>query len=139
MAGLRVMIAFAVRVASRQFLSGIGFVVAAVLLNSAVHAQAQQAQSEPYGRVVVIGEGSVNVTPDYALITSGVTTEAKTVKGATDANSKVMAAINTALLQHGMSKRISRPRDFPSGRFMRHRMPALSPSFWGITFPTKSA
>ena len=60
MAELRVMIALAVRVASRQFLSGIGFVVAAVLLNSTVHAQAQQAQSEPYGRVVVIGEGMDN-------------------------------------------------------------------------------
>jgi len=112
MAGLRVMLASAVRVAWRQFLSGIGFVVAAVLLNSTVHAQAQQAQSEPYGRVVVIGEGSVNVTPDYALITSGVTTEAKTVKGGTDANSKVMAAINTALLQRGIEQ-----KDIQTSRF----------------------
>src|SRR5262245_51993287 len=112
MAGLRVMIAFAVQIASRQFLSGIGFVVAAVLLNSMVHAQAQQAQSAPYAHVVVIGEGSVRVAPDYALITSGVTTEAKTVKGATDANSKAMAAITTALLQRGIEQ-----KDIQTSRF----------------------
>jgi len=112
MAGLRVMIARGVQIASRQFLSGIGFVVAAVLLNSMVHAQAQQAQSAPYEHVVVIGEGSVSVAPDYALITSGATSEAKTVKGATDANSKVMAAITTALLQRGIEQ-----KDIQTSRF----------------------
>jgi len=111
-AGLRVMIAFAVQIASRQFLSGIGFVVAAVLLNSMVLAQAQQAQSAPYAHVVVIGEGSVSVAPDYALITSGVTTEGKTVKGATEANSKVMATVTTALLQRGIEQ-----KDIQTSRF----------------------
>ena len=79
MAGLRVVIAFAVHVASRQLLSGVALFAAAGVLTLTVHAQAQQAQSTPYGLVIVIGEGSVSVTPDYALITSGVTTEAKTV------------------------------------------------------------
>src|SRR5262249_43549143 len=37
-------------------------------------------------RVVVTGDGSVSVAPDYAQIRSGVTTRAKTGKGAGDAN-----------------------------------------------------
>jgi uncharacterized protein YggE len=110
MAGLRV-IALAVQVASRQFVSGITLIAAGLLI-STVHAQAQQAQCEAYGRVIVIGEGSVSVTPDYALITSGVTTEAKTVKGATDVNSKLMAAITTALLDRGIEQ-----KDIQTSRF----------------------
>ena len=105
MAGLTVVIAFVVQVASRQLAFGIGLIAAAGLFLSPVHAQAQEAQSAPHGRVIVIGEGSVSVTPDYALITSGVTTEAKTVKGATDANSKLMAAITTALLDRGIEQK----------------------------------
>jgi len=112
MAGLRVVIAFAVHVASRQLLSGVALFAAAGVLTLTVHAQAQQAQSTPYGLVIVIGEGSVSVTPDYALITSGVTTEAKTVKAATDANSKLMAAITTALLDRGIEQ-----RDIQTSRF----------------------
>ena len=56
---------------------------------------AQPAQSPP--GVVVIGEGIVSVAPDYAQIESGVTTRAKTAKDAVDANSKLMAAITSAL------------------------------------------
>ena len=44
-------------------------------------AQAQEVQSPPVGRVIVIGEGSVSLTPDYAQIESGVTSRARTVKG----------------------------------------------------------
>jgi len=112
MAGLRAVIAFAVHVASRQLLSGGALLAAAGVLISTGHAQAQQAQSAPYGLVIVIGEGSVSVTPDYALITSGVTTEAKTVKGATEANSKLMAAITTALLDRGIEQ-----KDIQTSRF----------------------
>jgi uncharacterized protein len=67
----------------------------------AIHAQAQ-APSPSDGRIVVIGEGSVAVTPDYAQIESGVTTRANSVKAATDANSKLMAAITAALLDAGI-------------------------------------
>src|SRR5262245_24712352 len=101
-----------VHAVSRQRLSGVGLLAAAGVLISTVHAQAQQAQSAPYGLVIVIGEGSVSVTPDYALITSGVTTEGKTVKGATDANSKLMAAISTALLDRGIEQ-----KDIQTSRF----------------------
>ena len=86
MAETRVALIFAFRVTSGLFLSAIsaaaGFVPAV---------QAQQTQSLPVAGVVVIGEGSVSVTPDYAQIGSGVITRANTVKEATDANSKLMS------------------------------------------------
>jgi uncharacterized protein YggE len=69
-----------------------------------VQALAQQTQSTPLGRVIVTGEGSVSVTPDYAQIVTGVSTRAKTVKEATDANSRSMAAITKALLDSGIAQ-----------------------------------
>ncbi|MGB6535237.1 MAG: SIMPL domain-containing protein [Xanthobacteraceae bacterium] len=57
----------------------------------------------PPARVIVSGEGSVTVPPDYAEITSGVTTQAKTAKQATDANAKAMATVNAALESDGIA------------------------------------
>jgi uncharacterized protein YggE len=56
-------------------------------------ANAQQPQPASEARIVVTGEGSVSVTPNYAQIRSGVTTRSKTVKEGVDANSKQMVAI----------------------------------------------
>ena len=53
--------------------------------------------------MVVIGEGSVSVTPDYAQVESGVTTRASTVKQATDANSRFMSAITSTLTEAGIA------------------------------------
>jgi hypothetical protein len=62
------------------------------------------------------------VTPDYAQIMNRVTIRAKTVKEATDANSKVMAAITAALLEiRGCAKGHPDLAIFQSSRFMRHR------------------
>ena len=69
-----------------------------------VAVQAQQVQSPPDGRVIVIGEGSVSLTPDYAQIESGVTSRARTVKEASDANSKLMGVITSALLEAGIEQ-----------------------------------
>ena len=77
-----------------------------------VAAEAQQVQSPPDGRVIVIGEGSVSVTPDYAQIESGVTSKARTVKEASDANSKLMAAMTSALLESGIDQ-----KDVQTSRF----------------------
>src|SRR5258707_5425843 len=103
---------FAFWVASWLFPPGIAFLAAAAAFVPTVQAQAQQTQSPPVGRVIVIGEGSVSVTPDYAQIGSGVTTRAKTVKEATDANSRLMAAITKALLDSGIAQ-----RDIQTSRF----------------------
>jgi uncharacterized protein len=80
---------------------GILFLTVAGVFAPAIHAQAQ-APSPSDERIVVIGEGSVAVTPDYAQVESGVTTRANSVKAATDANSKLMAAITAALLDAGI-------------------------------------
>src|SRR5260370_41353402 len=109
MAESRVALIFAFWVTSGLFLSAI---LAAAGFVPTVQAQAQQTQSLPVAGVVVIGEGSVSVTPDYAQIGSGVITRANTVKEATDANSKLMAAIINALLESGVAQ-----RDVQTSRF----------------------
>jgi uncharacterized protein YggE len=64
------------------------------------------AQQRPPGpRVVVTGEGSVTIAPDVVQIRSGVTTRGKTVREATEANSKTMAAILTALTESGIPQK----------------------------------
>ena len=86
-------------------------IVAAAALFVAA-ARSQQPQTQPEARLVVIGEGTVKVTPDYAQVVSGVTTRGKTVKEAADANSRIMAAATTALLQSGIAQ-----RDIQTSRF----------------------
>jgi uncharacterized protein len=87
--------------------------VAACMLAATAPAKAQQPPPPmPPARVIVTGEGSVTVAPDYAEITSGVTTQAKTAKDASDANSKAMAALNTALQNVGIA-----PADIQTVRF----------------------
>ena len=66
-------------------------------------AGAQQKASGP--RVVVTGEGSVSVAPDIVQIRSGVTTRGKTVREATETNSKTMAALLTALTESGIPQK----------------------------------
>jgi uncharacterized protein len=87
-------------------------VIFAVWLFAALPAQAQPAQPMPAARVVVIGEGSVSVAPDYARLSGGVATRAKTVKEATDANSKLMNAVTAALLDSGIAQ-----QDIQTSRF----------------------
>ena len=109
----RIALTFAFRVTSRVFSSSTAFLAAAAAFVPTVQAQAQQTQSPPIGRVIVIGEGSVSVAPDYAQIGSGVTTRAKTVKEATDANSRSMAAVIKALRDSGVAQ-----SDIQTSRFL---------------------
>jgi uncharacterized protein YggE len=69
--------------------------------------RAQTAEQKPQvdGRMVVTGEGRVAVAPDQVQISGGVTTSAKTVKEASGANSKVMAAIVAAILESGIAEK----------------------------------
>ena len=85
----------------RAFLSGTAAVAALVLFASVP----APAQSVPMARVIVAGEGSVSVTPDYAQLTGGVTTRGKTVKEANDANAKLMSAVTAALLDAGIPQK----------------------------------
>src|SRR5580700_1731169 len=93
---------FGLQAALRRLLAGAALAAAAILV--APCARAQQPMTQPEARVIVIGEGSVHVAPDYAQIRGGVTTKGKTVKEATDANSKVMAAITAALSNAGIAQ-----------------------------------
>jgi uncharacterized protein len=97
--------------ASRRFSFGAA-VLAVAVFAATVGTQAQQLPSLPERRVIVIGEGSVSVAPDYAQLRSGVITTAKTAKEATDANSKLMAAITAALLSAGIEQ-----KDIQTARF----------------------
>jgi uncharacterized protein len=85
--------------------------VAAMLLFPAIGAHAQQ-QPAPEARIVVTGEGSVRVTPNYAQIRSGVTTRSKTVKEGVESNSKLMVTIIAALKDAGIAE-----KDIQTARF----------------------
>ena len=87
-------------------------IIGAAVIVGVTPAQAQQPPSRPEARVIVNGEGSVTVQPDYAQIGAGVTTKAKTVKEATDANAKLMAAITAALRDSGIAQ-----KDIQTSRF----------------------
>jgi uncharacterized protein len=82
----------------------LGLFLATAGLTETGQAQEQGEKSSPQARVIVVGEASVSAPPDYAKIRGGVTTTAKTVKEATDANSKLMAAVTGALLDSGVAQ-----------------------------------
>src|SRR5262249_15510818 len=86
--------------------------IACALLAPIMAARAEPAPSAPHPSIVVTGEGIVQVAPDYAQIRSGVTTRAKTVKEATETNSKLMTAITAALADAGIA-----PKDIQTSRF----------------------
>jgi uncharacterized protein YggE len=96
-----------------------------------VQAQAQESKSPVEGRVIVIGEGSVSVPPDYAQIRSGVTTTAKTVKEANDANTKLMSGIRTALLDSGIAQKDIQTSRFSIQPIYTSQAPPAEPKFSG--------
>src|SRR5262249_57121201 len=104
-------------IASHLFLVTLASAAAFACLVPSVEAQTLQAQSAPFVGIVVVGEGKVTVAPDYAQIASGVTTRGKTVKEASDANSKTMAAIIQALVDSGVAQ-----NDVQTSRFSVQRV-----------------
>lgn len=82
-------------------------VLLAVCALSAAPALAQQPPGPPPplppARIIVTGDGSVTAPPDYAEIASGATNQAKTAKEASDANAKVIVALNAALKSDGIA------------------------------------
>jgi uncharacterized protein YggE len=66
--------------------------------------QAQTGSETALRRTVsVTGSGTANVTPDVAVITLGVQTDAKTARAALDENNKQMDTVVTALKQAGIA------------------------------------
>jgi uncharacterized protein len=103
----------------RCSLAGLAFILAA---GGAVRAQ-QPPPAPDEARVIVIGEGSVSVAPDYALIGAGVVTRAKTAKEASDANAKLMSAIGAALQGAGIAQ-----KDIQTSRFSVQPVYATAPN-----------
>jgi uncharacterized protein len=89
----------------RRCIVFIGTLLAAGAFVATVQAQTQEAKSPPEAGVIVVGEGSISVPPDYARIKGGVTITAKTVKEANEANTKLMTAITAALLDMGIAQK----------------------------------
>ena len=90
----------------------LGVLLAAGGSAETIRAQGQDSKPPPEVRVIVVGEGSVSAPPDYARIRSGVTTTAKTAKEATDANSRLMAAVTAALLDSGIAQKDIQTSEF---------------------------
>ena len=67
-------------------ISAVAALLVAALFLTPARAQSVEPKSPAEARVVVVGEGSVTVAPDYVRIRSGVSTYAKTVKEASDTN-----------------------------------------------------
>ena len=96
----------------RQSILPVGLFAAAMFCIAAAQAQTVEPKSSPEARVVVVGEGSVSVAPDYARIRSGVSTNAKTVKEASDTNSKLMSNIIATLADAGIAKKDIQTSEF---------------------------
>jgi uncharacterized protein len=122
---------FAFQTALRRFLKGAAIVGVAIVV--APCAQAQQPSAQTEAHVIVIGEGSVHVAPDTAQIRGGVTTKGKTVKEATDANSKVMAAITAALLSAGIAQSDIQTAQFSIQPVYAPPQPQIEPKLSGYS------
>jgi uncharacterized protein YggE len=104
-----------------------------MLLLSGVGAHAQQPQQALEARIVVTGEGNVSVTPNFAQIRSGVTTRAKTVKEAVEANSKLMVAIMAALKDAGIAEKDIQTSRFSIQPVYAPQEPRTEPKLFGYS------
>jgi uncharacterized protein YggE len=105
-----------------------GLVAAASLVFSSGGAHAQPPPQAPAPQIVVTGDGSVGVAPNYAQIRCGATTRSKRANEAVDANSRLMAAIMAALKAAGIVE-----KDIQTARFSIQPIYARAAS--GISAP----
>ena len=66
---------------------------------------AMASDSNPLPRILVTGEGSVDVAPDMAVLTLTVTREAETARAALDANSSAMSEVLKSMQAEGIESR----------------------------------
>jgi uncharacterized protein len=74
--------------------------------------------------IVVIGEGTVRVAPDLALVRGGVTTRAASVREAADTNSRTMTAIINKLIEAGIDR-----KDVQTSQFSIQPVYSAQPSY----------
>lgn len=101
-------------------------VAALVLLSCGALAKASDSGNEPYPRILVTGQGSVDVAPDMAVLVLTVTREADTARAALTANSTAMNDVLEAMQAQGIA-----PRDLQTSRF------SISPKY--VHTPRKSS
>lgn len=78
----------------------------ALAFGIAIYAIPPAAQAQGVEKTItVIGEGTTSVAPDIASIRGGVTTQGKTAREASEANSKDMQAVIAALKEAGVAER----------------------------------
>ena len=68
----------------------------AILAGSAFGASSEVANHPPFPMITVTGEGAAALTPDLALVTAGVTSEARTARDAAEDNARASAAVLAA-------------------------------------------
>ena len=61
--------------------------------------------ANPVPRILVTGEGSVDIAPDMAVLTLTVTRQAETARAALDANSEAMRDVQNAMKAAGIEER----------------------------------
>ena len=89
---------------TKRAVSPVVVLLTAALSVTCARAQSVEQKSPAEARLIVIGEGRVTAAPDYARIRSGASTNAKTVKEASDANAKFMNNLIAALADAGIAK-----------------------------------
>lgn len=75
------------------------------LFTLALSVVAVAAESQPQPRIIVTGEGSVDMAPDMAVLTLTVTRQAETARAALDANSAAMQEVQAAMQSTGIENR----------------------------------
>jgi len=92
---------------------------------------AQPASEE--ARVIVTGDGSVSVAPDYARLSGGVITRGKSVKEASDANAKLMTAVTAAIRDLGIEQKDIRTARFSIQPVYAPPQPQAEPRLTGYS------
>lgn len=75
------------------------------LFMSSLSVAASADEDSPSPRIVVTGQGSVDVAPDMAVLTLTVTRQAETARAALDANSTAMTEVHEAMRTAGIENR----------------------------------
>ncbi len=79
--------------------------VAAAVLTMGMPGRAPAAAEWLFPSVSVLGEATVTAMPDLAVLTAGVTSEAKTPREASEANARAMSAVIAAAREAGVAEK----------------------------------
>lgn len=94
-----------VRKLTRATASGASVAAAMLLAITPAHADPDSANREDPARITITGEGSAAVAPDMAILSLGVSREAKTAREALDLNNAAMTEVIEAMKARGIEGR----------------------------------